>query len=182
MWLCACPENVSEQTLDRVRQLQVAQQLVRERPTTVQRCATKSSPQQHNCRASRPISHHQAGGRAGNHSPTREERHKEMWGRADRRSNSSWEHAPRVKEGTGTMTMKREGDDDAGKVEWSWMKMEIPGKSMAGQHSRNDHSALEVTAQDGPQRSRDSTTTGQNWGRAKLPVFDKTYKPLGPRS
>lgn len=39
---------------------------------------------QHNCRASPLINHHQAGGRAGNHSPTRKEHHKEMWGRADR--------------------------------------------------------------------------------------------------
>lgn len=71
------------------------------------------------------------------------------------------------------MTMKQEGDDNAGKVEWSWMKMEIPGKSVAGQHSRIDHSVLKVTAQDGPQRSRDSTTTGQNWAQPNFPYLVK---------
>lgn len=97
------------------------------------------------------------------------------------RSNSDWEHAPRVK-GTGTVTMRREGDDDAGKAEWSWIKTEIPGRSTAGQHGRDDHSALEVAVQDGPKRNRESTTDGQNWDTAKLPIFDKTYKPPGPRS
>lgn len=53
---------------------------------------------------------------------------------------------------------------------------------MAGQHGRDDHSALENTAQDGPKRSKDATTNGHSWGTAKLPTLDKTYTLPGPRS
>lgn len=67
--LCARSKNSSKQNPDRVRQLQVSQQPVGAKSTTVKRYVTRVSPTNH---------------RAGNEAPTREEHCEEMQKRAYR--------------------------------------------------------------------------------------------------